>query len=99
MDERVRDGWHLDKRVPLGLIFAIIIQTGTFIWFMSDLANEVENNATDIIEIRSVDTFQDSQIRSLGQADNKQAILLGQIEVELRNLTTILEKLEVRLSD
>ena len=33
--------WHLDKKVPLALIIAIVIQTGTFIWWASSLTERV----------------------------------------------------------
>lgn len=41
--DRLTNGhWHLDKRVPISLILAIMIQTGSFIWFMSALNSDVE---------------------------------------------------------
>ncbi len=33
--------WHLDRRVPLAMILAIIMQTGTFIWWASSLSERV----------------------------------------------------------
>lgn len=33
--------WHLDRRVPLALIIAILIQSGGFIWFFSKLDSRV----------------------------------------------------------
>lgn len=33
MDEERDDQWHLDKRVPLGLVMAILVQTVVFIYF------------------------------------------------------------------
>ena len=35
--------WHLDKRVPITLILAIILQTATVIWFVAGLDKDVEN--------------------------------------------------------
>lgn len=31
------DHWHLDKRVPLALIFTIFLQTATVVWWASDI--------------------------------------------------------------
>ena len=47
--------WHLDKRVPITLIVAIMIQTGSFIWFMSALNSDVEGleRRTQRIETRN----------------------------------------------
>jgi len=35
--------WHLDKRVPLALIFAIVIQTAGAFWWASDISRRVAN--------------------------------------------------------
>lgn len=33
--------WHLDKRVPISLIVAILLQTATVIWWGSSLTERV----------------------------------------------------------
>lgn len=35
--------WHLDKRVPIALIFAIAVQTGTFLVWGATLTTRVEH--------------------------------------------------------
>jgi hypothetical protein len=35
--------WHLDKRVPLALIFAIAVQTGTAIWWAATTTGRISN--------------------------------------------------------
>lgn len=35
--------WHLDKRVPLALIFAIFLQTATVFWWASDINGRVNS--------------------------------------------------------
>jgi hypothetical protein len=35
------EGWHLDKKVPLGMIFALLVYGGTFLWWASKLDNRV----------------------------------------------------------
>lgn len=36
--EPLNDGnWHLDLRVPIALIGAILLQTGTFAWYASSM--------------------------------------------------------------
>lgn len=45
-------GWHLDKRVPIGIIIAILVQTVTITWYASQLANQVETNREEIARIR-----------------------------------------------
>jgi hypothetical protein len=34
--------WHLDKRVPLALIFAIFVQTGGALWWASAITSQTE---------------------------------------------------------
>jgi hypothetical protein len=34
--------WHLDKKVPLSLIFAMLIQAGMVIWVIADIKKDVE---------------------------------------------------------
>lgn len=36
-----REEWHLDKKVPIALIFAILVQTGTAFWFASAIDTRV----------------------------------------------------------
>lgn len=36
--------WHLDKRVPISLIMAIIIQTATFVWLISAMDTRLNSN-------------------------------------------------------
>lgn len=38
---REDNDWHLDKRVPIALIGALALQTGTFIWWASSLTERV----------------------------------------------------------
>lgn len=40
--ERLREGWHLDKRVPLTLIFAIVLQTFGALWWASSVNEKLE---------------------------------------------------------
>jgi len=35
-------GWHLDKKVPLSLIFAVIVQAAMFVGAWMDLKKDVE---------------------------------------------------------
>jgi len=39
--------WHLDKRVPIAMIFAIIIQTGGAFWWAANISNRVEQLEDD----------------------------------------------------
>jgi hypothetical protein len=34
-DRKEEDGWHLDRKVPISIIAAMIMQTGGFVWWAS----------------------------------------------------------------
>jgi 5-bromo-4-chloroindolyl phosphate hydrolysis protein len=38
MSEPENNGWHLDRKVPIVLIFAIILQTAGIIWWAATLS-------------------------------------------------------------
>lgn len=40
-NRNVSGGWHLDKRVPIAFIVAIVFQTGCFIWFLAAVDGRV----------------------------------------------------------
>lgn len=46
--------WHLDKRVPIALIAAILGQTLGFGWFASSLFHRVDTLERDAVTTRSV---------------------------------------------
>lgn len=41
VSERPDSRWHLDRRVPISLIFAIVVQTGGFFWWASATSEKV----------------------------------------------------------
>lgn len=43
--------WHLDKKVPMAIILAIILQTIYFTIFLTKLDSRVANNETKIAEM------------------------------------------------
>ena len=62
MDNR----WHLDKKVPLALIFAMVTQFGMGFWAFADVKKDVEILKTQIFAQRDRDDQQDkAQSRQL----------------------------------
>ena len=50
---RAREQWHLDKRVPLSLIFAILLQTAGMVWWGATLAGDVRAQADKIAALET----------------------------------------------
>ena len=42
MTAPTKESWHLDKKVPLSLIFAMLIQAAMVIWAVADIKKDVE---------------------------------------------------------
>ncbi|WP_439150813.1 hypothetical protein [Sulfitobacter sp.] len=71
--------WHLDKRVPVALILALLAQFATGAWFLSGLASDVAMNRTSIMRL-------DGQFEVLRNSSQQQAIQLGRIEEQITGL-------------
>lgn len=57
--------WHLDKRVPMALIFAIGVQTAGIAWFLSGLDGAVTRNTEDIAQIEARQSVETSKISTI----------------------------------
>ena len=75
----VDHGWHLDKKVPLSLIFAMLVQAGMVIVAISDIKKDVEFLKMQVHAQAGRDSRQDMDMKeamtllreSLGALNNK----------------------------
>jgi hypothetical protein len=56
--------WHLDKKVPLTLIFAMMAQAGAVIWAVADIKKDVELVKADITNLHRDDAKQTEELRN-----------------------------------
>ena len=56
-------GWHLDKKVPLSLIFAMLVQAGMVIWAIADIKKDVELLKQANLALAQRDTAQIADFR------------------------------------
>ena len=80
-------GWHVDRRVPLALIWTILTQTLVVIVAGVVAWGEMQTHSRDIARLergleREV-TRIDATIAQIAQASHQQAIQLGRIEENL----------------
>jgi hypothetical protein len=47
-DEYISRHWHLDKRIPLALIFTIVFQTIGAVWWSATLTERIKNIETTL---------------------------------------------------
>lgn len=90
--DRRSEPWHMDKRVPISLILALLIQTGSFIWWAAGVSFELRDHERRIM---SVETFNTQVTVSLGGIGDRMARVeeklsaqsdtLNRIETYLRN--------------
>jgi Tfp pilus assembly protein PilO len=61
--DEITGKWHLDKRVPITLILAIIIQTLSFVWFFSKMDSRIASLEANLVAQRDRDDRQDSNVK------------------------------------
>ena len=59
LELRRRDGdnWHLDKKVPVSLIIAMVAQIVAVVWAVADIKKDVELNKQSIEQLQAADKF------------------------------------------
>ena len=78
--------WHLSRTVPLTMVFAIAMQTVAFIWFISSLNNDVENNTKYINRL-------ETRTDALGVEVQSHAVTSARIEENLKAIRSIVESI------
>lgn len=78
------EDWHLDKKVPIAFIFAIICQTVALVWFFATLSNDVDVNTKDIVR-------QETRIDTLEASVQGQQVMLARIDENLKAIRDIIE--------
>ena len=79
--------WHLSKSVPLSIIFAVVVQTGTLIWFIAGLDASVSQNARDL-------TRHEGRLEMLEASVQSQALSIARMDTNIQYIRDILERSE-----
>lgn len=78
--------WHLDKKVPLSLIFAMLVQAGMVIVAVADIKKDVEVLKADALALHSQDT------RLISDAATQAAILRDQLNQLNAKIDRLIER-------
>lgn len=78
--------WHLDKRVPVALIFTLVTQSLTVVWFLSAAFGDIEANR------KGVETL-DNRLGYVERNAGTQAVQLGRIEESISSIRTDMNRL------
>jgi len=80
------NSWHLSKSVPITFVVAIVIQTVSLVWYVSQLDGSVENNTRDLVR-------HETRLLSLENVVQKQAITMARIDENIKAIRSSLEKM------
>lgn len=82
-NDRRDNSWHLDKKVPLTLIFAMMVQTGAVVWAVADIKKDVE-----ILKMQAVGQHErdERQDKSSAEAYTRLSVYLEKMDAKLDRL-------------
>ena len=90
-DEGASDGaWHLDKRVPISIIFALMVNAGTGVWYASKMDNRVSNLELATAKLESAESKTENN-----SSDNNSRLI--RVEDKLDNMAAALVDLKSSL--
>lgn len=93
-------GWHLDRRVPLALIFTLFIQTGGAIWWASGItaAQEavVKSQVGLTTRVERLEAGRDEQSSRMVRVETQIGNVSDQVKDQRDLLLQILQELRVR---
>jgi hypothetical protein len=83
MTAPTKESWHLDKKVPLSLIFAMLIQAAMVIWAVADIKKDVEILKSRVATQQDRDDRQD---KTLGEVVSRLQTQLERMDGKLERL-------------
>ena len=83
MSASTKESWHLDKKVPLSLIFAMLIQAAMVIWAVADIKKDVEILKSRVATQQDRDDRQD---KTLGEVVSRLQTQLERMDGKLDRL-------------
>ena len=78
--------WHLNKSVPITLIFGLVVQGAAIVWTVSMMMSDIEANRDDIISLQQ-------RISSIETSVHEQAISLARIDENIKAIRSSVEKM------
>ena len=78
--------WHLSKSVPLSIIFAVIAQTVTLVWFIAGLNASIDQNSRDLVR-------HETRIEALESVVQTQAVAMARMDENIQAIRTMLEQM------
>lgn len=83
---RRSDSWHLDKRVPIGFILALLVQSAGIVWWGAGLDGQVNDHDRRIVGLERVD---DDRIDEMNAIEGRLSRLEANSAAQLETLRRI----------
>jgi len=80
------DSWHLNKSVPITLIFGLIVQGAAIVWTVSMMMSDIEDNSEEIIAL-------EERRGRLETSVHNQAVSLARIDENIKAIRSSVEKM------
>lgn len=90
--ERRQQAWHLDKKVPITIVTALIIQTLALVWQASALNSAVKQNTDSIAE--TTKRVSDMEVR-----ERETGKMMAKVETMLENLQHTVYRIDNALDE
>lgn len=84
---REEGSWHLDRKVPIALIFVLATQLAGGLWFMSKLQTQVEQHDRRIVVLEATDA-------RMGEDAKRISEYLARMDERIQAQTAILRRVE-----
>lgn len=85
--EEIRKEWHLDRKVIVGIIIALLTNAGSFIWYASKLDYTVQSHESRLVE-------HDKEITSIKDRNTTLMERLARIEANQNYQTETLKEIK-----
>ena len=80
------DSWHLNKSVPISLIFALVVQAAAIVWTVSNMSSTIDRNAIEIVRL-------DARTSSLEKIVQEQAVAMARIDENIKAIRQYVEQM------
>jgi hypothetical protein len=84
------NGWHVDKTIPLALIFAIVMQGAIGVWWAGSLSSRLLN-------VEAAETSHSTQVEAMVRLQEQRYERIVRLEEKLAAQGTTLDRIEKKI--
>lgn len=99
MTDEPQSNWHLDKRIPIALIFALIVQTAGAVWWISGIVHRLDVATETNVKQDATDVRLEARNTALEAAMNSQAVGAATTSAQLVAVRESLAEMRTTLTE